>query len=210
MIVLCCTHFTQIFVCTHCLCSFGSINEMVYILKKVALLSMYNLIYNDITCGVYDCSFLRPPSETPIEVKFQALVALLFCSGCVFGLFRVQRCSSDMVVCVELVKVLVFVMKLVQRYLFISRFRSGPPLALLIIDLPGLLFLSDCPRCLPFLKQYNESEAPRLPDEGVFELSIPSIAVFLSFCLGIGVVVRWLSLRTCGSDEIVVVWVLSS
>ncbi|CAN7093694.1 unnamed protein product [Brassica rapa subsp. narinosa] len=198
MIVLCCTHFIQISICTHCLCSFGSINEMVFILKKVALLSMYNLIYNDITCGVYNCTFLRPPSETPIEVKFQALVALLFCSGCVFGLFRVLvfdlACSSDMVVCVELVKVLVFVMKLVQGYLFISRFRSGPPLALLIIDLPGLLLLSDCPRCLPFLKQYNESEAPRLPDEGASELSILLIAVFLSLCLGIGVVVCWLSL----------------
>ncbi|CAF2044673.1 unnamed protein product [Brassica napus] len=89
MIVLCCTHFIQIFVYTHCLCPFGSINEMAYILKNVALLSMYNLIYNDITYGVYNFTILRPPSETLIEVKFQALVALLFCSGCVFGLFRV-------------------------------------------------------------------------------------------------------------------------
>ena len=72
MIVLCCTHFTQIFVCTHCLCPFGSINEMVYILKKVALLSMYNLIYNDITW--YNYLTVIKPNLTKIftsTIKFK-------------------------------------------------------------------------------------------------------------------------------------------
>ncbi|KAL0773677.1 hypothetical protein Bca101_038828 [Brassica carinata] len=55
--------------------------------------------------------------------------------------------SSNVVVCDEQVKIVVLVMKLVSGYLFIS------------------------------VKQYNEAEVRKLPDEDAFEWRLPSIDV---------------------------------
>lgn len=71
--------------------------------------------------------------------------------------------------CDEQLKILVFVMKLGSGFLFISWFASGSLFGLLISVVPGMLFLSVCPQWFPVVKQYNEAEALKLPDEGAFE-----------------------------------------
>ena len=71
--------------------------------------------------------------------------------------------------CDEQLKILVFVMKLGSGFFFISWFASGSLFGLLISVVPGMLFLSVCPQWLPVVRQYNEAEALKLPDEGAFE-----------------------------------------
>ncbi|KAG2286828.1 hypothetical protein Bca4012_032645 [Brassica carinata] len=76
--------------------------------------------------------------------------------------------SSNVVVCDEQVKIVVLVMKLVSGYLFIS------------------------------VKQYNEAEVRKLPDEDAFEWRLPSIDVsswFLPWYMRSGLLVVIVNMR---------------